>query len=334
VDRYTPLQVQLVVTRRCNLSCGYCNEYDHFSEPVPYETLVEYVDHLAALGTVVLTLTGGEPLLHPRLGDICAYAVSRGMVVTSITNGYPINRTWISRLNEAQLTLLQVSVDNLEPNDLSQKSWSRLKQKLGLLRDHADFGVNVNAVLGSCNSDETRILVREVRNMGFFQTVGLMHDGNGKVDSGLVGDDALPAIHAEITRRSRKSVFHHFGEGWETQMLKEGTAPWKCRAGARYLYVDEQGIVSTCSQRRGKPGIPLIEYNREHLVYEWHVPKGCDHRCTIGCVRRASSIDEWRPQDGEPWDNLPPSSHQDENSSKQAQQQSNRDLLSLSVGEE
>jgi MoaA/NifB/PqqE/SkfB family radical SAM enzyme len=256
------------------------------------------------------------------------------MVVTSITNGYPINKTWVRRFNDAQLTLLQVSVDNIEPNDLSQKSWSRLKRKLELLRDHAEFGVNVNAVLGSCTSDETRTLVQEVRNMGFYQTVGLMHDENGKIDSGLVGDDALPAIHAEITRMSRKSVFHHFGEGWETRMLKEGIAPWKCRAGARYLYVDEQGIVSTCSQRRGKPGIPLIDYNREHLVYEWHVPKGCDHRCTIGCVPRASSIDEWRSQDGEPWDNLPPSSGEDENSSKQGQQQSTRDLLSLTVGEE
>ena len=33
-----PLDAQLIVTRRCNLSCGYCSEYDNFSEPVPTET--------------------------------------------------------------------------------------------------------------------------------------------------------------------------------------------------------------------------------------------------------------------------------------------------------
>jgi len=334
VDRYTPLQVQLVVTRRCNLSCGYCNEYDDHSSPVAYETLLAHVDHLADLGTVVLTLTGGEPLLHPRLDDICAYAVSKGIVVTSITNGYPINETWIRRLNDARLTLLQVSVDNLAPNELSQKSWSRLKGRLELLREHAAFAVNVNAVLGSCTSAETRTLVTAVREMGFYQTVGLMHDENGKVDSGLVGDDALPAVHEQIRRISRKSVFHRFGEGWEARMLQEGSAPWKCRAGARYLYIDEDGIVSTCSQRRGKPGIPLVEYNRDHLVYEWHVPKGCDQRCTIGCVRRASSIDEWRSQDGEPWDNLPRGGRLSNGRPKPNKQQSDRELISISIGKD
>lgn len=43
LDRYAPLQVQVVATRRCNRTCGYCNEYDDVSAPTPYETLVEYV---------------------------------------------------------------------------------------------------------------------------------------------------------------------------------------------------------------------------------------------------------------------------------------------------
>ena len=34
-SRYNPLLAQVVVTRRCNLACGYCNEYDDFSPPVP-----------------------------------------------------------------------------------------------------------------------------------------------------------------------------------------------------------------------------------------------------------------------------------------------------------
>jgi MoaA/NifB/PqqE/SkfB family radical SAM enzyme len=84
-----PMLVQLVVTRRCNLSCGYCNEYDDHSDPLPTQTLKARIDHLASLGTVVLTLTGGEPLLHPDLDKLVAHAVGHGMVCTSITNGYP-----------------------------------------------------------------------------------------------------------------------------------------------------------------------------------------------------------------------------------------------------
>ena len=49
----------MVVTRRCNLACGYCNEYDDVSSPVPTDQLLREVDRVADLGTIVLTLTGG-----------------------------------------------------------------------------------------------------------------------------------------------------------------------------------------------------------------------------------------------------------------------------------
>ena len=81
-------------------------------------------------------------------------------------------------------------------------------------------------------------------------------------------------------------------------MLRGGTAPWRCRAGARYLYVDEYGKVAYCSQRRSEPGIALLDCTREDLKREFHRPKGCEESCTIACVRRASSLDEWRPQRG------------------------------------
>jgi MoaA/NifB/PqqE/SkfB family radical SAM enzyme len=94
----TPSHVQFVVTRRCNLSCGYCNEYDHVSKPVPLDELKTRMDKLADLGTLVLTLTGGEPLMHPQVDEVIAYAVKRGMVCTSITNGYCITEKRIGRL--------------------------------------------------------------------------------------------------------------------------------------------------------------------------------------------------------------------------------------------
>src|SRR4051812_28397856 len=77
-----PLLVQLVVTRRCNLACGYCHEYDDVSPPVEAALLERRIDHAAALGTLILTLTGGEPLLHPRLDALVGRVASQGMVCT------------------------------------------------------------------------------------------------------------------------------------------------------------------------------------------------------------------------------------------------------------
>ena len=59
------------------------------------------------------------------------------MVVTAISNAYPITKGWIERMNDAGLSLLQVSVDNMEPNEVSQKSWSKIKKRLLLLKEHA-----------------------------------------------------------------------------------------------------------------------------------------------------------------------------------------------------
>lgn len=297
VRPYTPSLVQLVVTRRCNLSCGYCNEYDHVSLPVDTDEMLRRIDHVASLGTVVLTLTGGEPLLHPHLDDLIRRSVERGMVCTSITNGYTLTRRWIDRLNRSGLTLLQVSIDNLKPNEVSEKSWSELEKRLGLLRDHAQFEVTVNAVLGSCSAEETREVVAGVRAMGFYMTVGLLHDGQGQLDPGLLGED-LAEFYREVQGESRKSLFHHLGEGWESRIISDGVAPFKCRAGGRYLYVDENGIASYCSQRRGEPGISIHDYTRDDLKREFHTPKGCEASCTIACVRRASAVDGWRPQKG------------------------------------
>jgi hypothetical protein len=193
--------------------------------------------------------------------------------------------------------MLQVSVDNIEPNEFSQKSWNNVRKKLELLRAHARFGVNVNAVLGASTLEQTRQVVSAVREMGFFMTVGLMHDAGGQIQPGLLGD-ALAATYEEMQRASHKSLFHGAGEGWEGAMLRDGHAPFKCRAGGRYLYVDEFGRVSYCSQRRDMPGIDLLEYTAADVERAFYTPKGCEDRCTIGCARRASAFDEWRSQPG------------------------------------
>src|SRR5579872_301648 len=83
-----PILAHLIPIRRCDLSCAYCNEYDDHSKPVSIETLYERVDRLAALGTTIVTISGGEPLLHPDLDLLIAHIRRRGIIAGMITNGY------------------------------------------------------------------------------------------------------------------------------------------------------------------------------------------------------------------------------------------------------
>jgi len=83
-----PILAHIIPMRRCNLACEYCNEYDDFSKPVPLAIMRQRVEQLAALGTSVVTISGGEPLLHPELDDIIAAIRGTGMIAGMITNGY------------------------------------------------------------------------------------------------------------------------------------------------------------------------------------------------------------------------------------------------------
>jgi hypothetical protein len=69
---------------------------------------------------------------------------------------------------------------------------------------------------------------------------------------------------------------------------------WRCRAGSRYLYICEDGLVHYCSQQRGYPGIPLEQYGQEDLDREYNTKKACAPYCTIACVHQVATFDNKR----------------------------------------
>src|SRR5664279_1324207 len=83
-----PILAHIIPMRRCNLACAYCNEYDDSSKPVPLETMHVRIDRLAELATNIVTVSGGEPLLHPDLDAMVARIRRHGMIAGMITNGY------------------------------------------------------------------------------------------------------------------------------------------------------------------------------------------------------------------------------------------------------
>src|SRR6188768_895884 len=158
-----PVAAHLIPIRRCNLACTYCNEFDDHSAPVPTSDLLRRIDLLAGLGTGIVTFSGGEPLLHPELDVVIRRIRSRGMIATLITNGYLLTRRRIAALNRAGLDYLQISIDNVVPDDVSKKSLKVLDRKLQWLAKYANFEVTINSVLGSsidCPEDAHTIAVR------------------------------------------------------------------------------------------------------------------------------------------------------------------------------
>ena len=297
LDTQHPILVHVVPMRRCNLACAYCNEYDTVSQPVPLPVMARRLDKLADLGTSMITVSGGEPLMHPELDAMVAQMRRRGMISSVITNGYYLSPDRIRSFNEAGLDFLQISIDNVEPDEVSLKSLRLLEPKLKWLSEYALFGVNINSVVGAGikNPEDALVVARRARELGFTSTVGILHDGRGQLEP--LGEREL-RVYRELKEFGSRGDAR-FNGVFQDNLALGRPNDWSCRAGARYLYVDEHGIVHYCSQMRGVPGLPLEDYGPADIAREYATPKACAPYCTINCVQRVGLFDNWRaPQTG------------------------------------
>ena len=286
-----PILAHIIPMRRCNLSCAYCNEYDDHSKPVPLETMYQRLDQLAALGTTIITISGGEPLLHPDLDLIIAHIRRRRMIAGMITNGYLLTAERVKRLNRAGLEHLQISIDNVMPDEVSKKSLKVLDKKLQVLAEHAGFHVNINSVVGGGirNPKDALVVGKRAVALGFTSTVGIIHDGTGQLQP------LAPAereVYSEM-RRMEKSSYAQINY-FQDNIAHGKENHWRCRAGSRYLYICENGLVHYCSQQRGYPAKPLAEYTVADIRREFLTEKSCAPRCTVACVHQISYMDFWR----------------------------------------
>jgi MoaA/NifB/PqqE/SkfB family radical SAM enzyme len=294
IDPDRPLITHLVITRRCNLSCGYCFEYDKVSQPVPLETLKQRIDHLATLRSVFVTLTGGESLLHPDAIELVRYVREKGMTPFLNTNGYLLTKQIIEGLNEAGLYGLQLSIDNAKPNDVSKKSLKPLLPKLRLLARYAKFHVRINTVLGSSPPEEALEVARTVVAFGFDSNCSLVRDETGA----LIEPDPETRAAYEQIRRLGSRLPSFLDDDYTQKLLDNGTMEWKCRAGARTFLVCENGLVHLCQPRMGNPGTPLLAYTVDHIREAFNAPKACAATCPIAYAHHASKLDGWRSQRG------------------------------------
>ncbi|MBW1810869.1 MAG: radical SAM protein [Deltaproteobacteria bacterium] len=249
---YSPFLAQIVPTRRCNLRCGYCNEYERDSEHVKYSVMLERLRKIRSLGTLAIEFSGGEPLLHPEIYKLIAFCRGLGFLRRMlITNGYLINEESIDMLNCAGLNDLQLSIDCVTPNKVTVETFEPLRKKLVALTKYAEFRVTINTVICSSPNGDVKEVVKYVGDMGF------------KLRACLIPG---------------KSV------------------PFKCRAGSRYLYVDEFGQVNWCSQTRDIFSKDLMSYSDADLKEQFYSYKQCHAHCTVACVRTTSKLDRWRSQ--------------------------------------
>src|SRR6202021_1807998 len=181
--------------------------------------------------------------------------------------------------------------DNVTPDEVSKKSLKVLDKKLQWLAEHAEFHVNINSVVGGgiSNPQDALTIGKRAIELGFSSTIGIIHDGSGQLQP-LGGDERR--IYNEMKSMEKRSFTRI--NAFQDNIAKGLPNEWRCRAGARYLYICEDGLVHYCSQQRGYPGKPLLDYTLADIRREYRTEKGCAPRCTVACVHQISYIDFWR----------------------------------------
>jgi MoaA/NifB/PqqE/SkfB family radical SAM enzyme len=286
------LLAHIIPMRRCNLACGYCNEYDKVSEPVPLVEMKRRIDKLASFGTSLIVISGGEPMLHPDLCEIISHIRSHNMLCGLISNGYYMSRENIARLNAARLDYLQISIDNVTPDEVSQKSLKVLAPRyLRYLSEDAEFHININSVIGGGikNPEDALQVAQTAVDLGFSTSLGIIHDGSGQLKP---LSDREMKIYQQL-KKVGKSGWTRFN-GFQDDLAEGKPHEWRCRAGARYLYICEDGLVHYCSQQRGYPAVPLEKYTMDDIRREFYTEKPCASFCTIACVQQIAYFDNWR----------------------------------------
>lgn len=183
------LTLQVNLTTRCNLECRHCyRASERETDPVDLsaETIVDVLHQAADLGALWLTLTGGEPLLHPDLGSVLSCARKLRFAISVLTNGTLVDGSAADLLAESHPFRVQVSLYGATPEVHDgivgvAGSYGSTVKGIRLLVERK-VPVLVTSTVMAPNAEEIPALMELARNLGaqpqvaFLVTVGMHGD--------------------------------------------------------------------------------------------------------------------------------------------------------------
>lgn len=168
-----PLTFNWTLSYRCNFSCSHCYSRDEQVPELPLSDLCRIVDVLAGKKVPFINFGGGEPLIHPDLFELTAYAVERGLNVSMNSNGWLLDAEAAGRIKAAGFRSVGVSIDSASA-DLHDDfrcmpgSFARATAALGHLRD-AGVRTTMSSVISRINYRQFRELLQLARDYGVSQ---------------------------------------------------------------------------------------------------------------------------------------------------------------------
>jgi len=255
------LSALLELTYQCNLDCFFCyNDLSLRGRALSREQWLGLLDELAALGTLHVVLSGGEPLAHPDFFSIGAHARARGFVVRVKSNGHGLSGPVARRLRErVDPFLVEVSLHGAQAASHDRQtrvpgSFERLLRNLAEMRA-AGLRVKLNATLTRWNEGEVEAMFALAEGLRLplqFDPEVTPRDDGDRTPTGIAAtqEGLLRLFRAEFARGERAAAA---GSRDADRALPVPTDR-HCGAGSAGIAVDPYGNVYPCVQWRRPVG--------------------------------------------------------------------------------
>ena len=260
VGEFRPSLISWNLTRRCNLKCPHC--YMSAGKKEEHElTTAEcmgLLDEMQALGTEMVILTGGEPLLRKDIYDLAQAASDRGMWVVMGTNGVLVNDRVAQKMIECGVKGVGISIDSVDPEKHNSfrggpNAWEHSVRALEICKANG-LEVLVQTTVMDMNREEIPQLLEFARQKGAwsFNLYFLVQTGRGQQMNDLSAAateaaltdlvDAQEAYRPMLVRSKCapqfKRIAYHLGRG--------GLESGGCMAGTEYCRITPSGDVTPC----------------------------------------------------------------------------------------
>lgn len=259
--KFIPSLISWNLTRRCNLRCPHCylSAGKAADDELSTADCLALLDEMKGLGTEMVILTGGEPLLRRDIYDIARYATELGMWVVMGTNGVLVTDQVARKMVECGVKGVGISIDSLDPETHGAfrgggtKSWEHAVRALEICRNHG-LQVLVQTTVMSMNYDEIPRMIDFAREKGAwsFNLYFLVQTGRGQQlnDLNPVQTHRMLEQLVEAQDRYRPMLVRAKCAPQFKQIAYEkgraGLESGGCMAGTRYARITPEGNVTPC----------------------------------------------------------------------------------------
>ena len=280
--RRMPVLVSFEVTLRCNARCGFC-DYWKTDPSARANELASYADAARFFNPMLVTFTGGEPLLRRDLETLVS-AVDRAVrlkYIILLTHGGMLSVERARSLWEAGVNQFNISLDYLdERHDLARGIPGLTEKILGTVQAMRAAGIDsirFNTVVKRDNIDQIMPIVRKAAELGCGVNLSVYTDAkNGNRDHLIEEAPDVEALIAELLafkRRNRGLITN--SDYYLTQVPRyvRGEMHEPCRSGIRTVHLNPAGHVKRC------PDFPTDFHWRDFRRYEPIACNACYYAC-------------------------------------------------------